>query len=151
MDSYIKIEQLRNQVKEIKAQLVAETKRAIAPAATEFFKKHDHVVAISWRQYTPYFNDGEPCVFSVGDVELFSKHTGSSEEFDPDQGEEGYSAWYLKHRKDKESWITDELISDYKNLIAFTEDEDTMEEIFGDHVQVTITRVGITVTEYDHE
>ena len=24
--------------------------------------------AIRWNQYTPYFNDGDPCTFSVGEV-----------------------------------------------------------------------------------
>lgn len=26
------------------------------------------VKAVTWHQYTPYFNDGEPCEFSVGDM-----------------------------------------------------------------------------------
>lgn len=28
---------------------------------------HPEVTGIAWTQYTPYFNDGDPCVFSVGE------------------------------------------------------------------------------------
>lgn len=28
------------------------------------------VTAVTWNQYTPYFNDGEPCEFSVGDMSV---------------------------------------------------------------------------------
>ena len=32
--------------------------------------KNKNIEAISWTQYTPYFNDGEECVFQVGDLKI---------------------------------------------------------------------------------
>ncbi len=32
-----------------------------------YFEKCPEVSAVGWNQYTPYFNDGESCEFSVGD------------------------------------------------------------------------------------
>lgn len=29
---------------------------------------HDEVLGLTWTQYTPYFNDGDPCVFCANDV-----------------------------------------------------------------------------------
>lgn len=36
-------------------------------SAIEKVIKHPEITGIGWTQYTPYFNDGEPCVFRVGD------------------------------------------------------------------------------------
>lgn len=53
-------------------------------SATEFLKAIDALLAlpgveaIRWRQYTPFFNDGEQCVFSVDD--WFVKLSGMSSE-----------------------------------------------------------------------
>lgn len=30
----------------------------------------DSVLGVGWTQYTPYFNDGDPCVFGVGDLSI---------------------------------------------------------------------------------
>lgn len=30
--------------------------------------RHDRVTGVAWNQYTPYWNDGEPCTFRVGEV-----------------------------------------------------------------------------------
>lgn len=40
---------------------------------------YELIEGIAWRQYTPYFNDGEPCVFSAGDPNFAFKGV----EFDP--------------------------------------------------------------------
>jgi hypothetical protein len=53
------IEQLRQQSKKFASAIVHETTR-------EYFERYGHLVhAITWLQYTPYFNDGEACEFSV--------------------------------------------------------------------------------------
>lgn len=31
------------------------------------------IAAIGWAQYTPYFNDGDPCIFHIGEVYVFPK------------------------------------------------------------------------------
>lgn len=60
--------------------------------AAEFLEALDKVLAfegvegIRWEQYTPYFNDGEPCEFSTGEVRI--RLTGVDEE-DGDY-EDGY-------------------------------------------------------------
>ena len=54
-----KINALREQAKE-------KAKTIIKEGMTSYFEKHGSLVrCITWRQYTPYFNDGESCEFSV--------------------------------------------------------------------------------------
>lgn len=42
---------------------------ALAEAFWEFFGTYPEAERIVWTQYTPHFNDGEACVFSVNDWE----------------------------------------------------------------------------------
>lgn len=34
----------------------------------DFFESNPQIDSVRWTQYTPYFNDGEPCEFGVGDA-----------------------------------------------------------------------------------
>lgn len=45
----------------------------------EFFANNPRVEAVKWRQYAPYFNDGEVCEFSVYDAN-FKRHFTPAEE-----------------------------------------------------------------------
>lgn len=77
--------------------------------------------SIGWYQYTPYFNDGEPCTFSVGEpwfrtVDDVRKAGGL------DENDEGY-AWLGKEQKDDEE---DDDDYDY-------EDDDTFTIGYGGH------------------
>lgn len=45
--------------------LIAE--EAVFDSLYDVFVEHPTIQTISWTQYTPYFNDGEPCEFSVHD------------------------------------------------------------------------------------
>ncbi len=46
-------------------KLKEEGAEALKEVLREFFAKFPEARAIRWRQYTPYFNDGDPCNFSV--------------------------------------------------------------------------------------
>jgi len=95
------------------------------------FDEFEEIVAVRWRQYTPYFNDGDPCVFRVNEPELIL----SDPEF---EGE----------------WLTeDELDGPVRHALsdfAATLDEDLCRSAFNDHVEVTINRGStIMVDDYD--
>lgn len=40
------------------------------------------ILGVAWTQYTPYYNDGDPCRFSVGDIYLSLKESSSPEDYD---------------------------------------------------------------------
>ena len=63
-DLQAKIAALNEEMKDKSKILMKETLK-------EFFTKYDGVVSnIFWTQYTPFFNDGESCEFSVHDVHV---------------------------------------------------------------------------------
>ena len=126
--------------------------------------------AFGWRQYTPYFNDGEPCVFGVhgawfvtvdDDVDL---NEVDEDEYGVDWGEhpsighreyEYVGNWPDRVRVPGRYTGSDEARYDrvraLSDAIVGGAFEDVLLEAFGDHAAVRVTRDGITVDTYEHD
>ncbi len=107
----------------------------------DFFQNNPMVAAVKWSQYTPYFMDGDPCLFSVNEPAISLNDT--PEEFINFQWEE----W---DEKDISlSTIAERVDSLYNEM---TNLEDIFDIIFGDHVTITITRnLDTTIDECSHD
>lgn len=118
-----------------KKQLVEELRKEFPQMFVELFNKSKCIESVSWTQYTPYFNDGEECVFSANTDWLDLN------------GEDYYS------RDEIEGWDKTEeaIIQEIKNVLGSIP-EDFFRELFGDHAQITLKKNGdIIVTEYEHD
>lgn len=119
---------------ELDKKIKAEGETAIKAFFTEFFEKRPDVYGVKWAQYTPYFNDGSPCVFRLSSVYTFAtKEAFENTEYhiyDTEGAEECY---------DEEPQISLEQI------------EDILEVIFGDPTTVAVTRTSIETEEYEHD
>lgn len=136
----------------------------------EFFEKNPGITAFIWTQYTPYFNDGDACVFSVGsptftnapedeldNVNHYGEYDGeedgiwSTDSLSFVLAEE--REWYKKERDLilAGAPIDAESVERIQTLIGSEEMEDVMEIMFGDGVIVRATRNGFDVEEYDHD
>jgi hypothetical protein len=51
-------------------ELRAKAKKELPALITGIVPAHPRVTAVTWRQYAPNFNDGEPCEFTVHDFFL---------------------------------------------------------------------------------
>ena len=109
---------------------------ALKEAFKEVFEKHPSIYSISWRQYTPYFNDGDPCYFRVGEYEIEYLEEGEGE------NEEEDKAVAADDRSKAEE--------DVENLFSSLDDE-ILESVLGDHITVEVTAEGFSVDEYDHD
>lgn len=47
---------------------VPQLSREEFEAALQSVLRHEEVTGVAWSQYTPYWNDGEPCTFRVGEI-----------------------------------------------------------------------------------
>jgi hypothetical protein len=101
------------------------------------------VAAVKWDQYTPYFNDGDPCEFGIG--EFYVRLDG----IDEDAGEQGNGFLY--------SW-DDELDErpDVKTALhtlahASGHFEEFLEESFGDHAEITANATGFSIETCSHD
>lgn len=140
-----------------------------------------YIASFGWTQYTPYFNDGEPCVFSVetpwfrtvDDVKAETSGSDEDDEYDyedddsftveyghPTLGKQGYQ-WdnprdWENRRKvygpyEGSHQSTFMVCSALSEAINSGAFEDVLLEAFGDHAQVRVTAAGITVDTYSHD
>lgn len=116
------------------------------------------VEAIRWDQYTPYFNDGDPCEFSIYEVRV--KLVGIDDD-DGDYGD-GFADYFaLTFEKDgKRPYapegveISDELgaaIKAVNGAVAGGQHYTVLHKLFGDPAQVTATPEGFHVEDYEHD
>ena len=123
---------------EFQKELTEFGKAALSEEFKKVFDAHPDLKAIRWRQYTPYFNDGDPCTFRVGEV--YAKFADTDEE-EGDYGD-GFESNYGDRRKTPAG----EAVSSIGRI-----DKEIFEAVFGDHCQVTATREGFDVEEYSHD
>lgn len=142
-NAFASLEVIRTKYEEYKAKFVAEAKEEFTKSFKEVFETYPEILSIKWQQYTPYFNDGDECLFHVGDC------TFNFGEYEV----EGYvSEWDIKDipELDKLTYLNPILQTIGRN-IGNSSFEEVMQEMFGNHIEVTATKEGIQVDEYYHD
>jgi hypothetical protein len=143
-----------------KEQFQAKAVEAVRKALKEFIVTHPTLKALGWVQYTPYFNDGEECVFSMHQMFVTDKLDAETDTdfYSVDDWYETNTSYYdAKTRKyiegpnPKSSFTKQE----WKEILDFCDDLQGMSEelkvVFGDHVRVIVTANGADVEEYEHD
>lgn len=136
------------------------------------------VHSFGWRQYTPYFNDGEQCVFSVGNVWFMTPDDAVDQE-DVAFRQDDYYGWEEEHsysgkkgfaekvtiweypqpgrgvkmEVDNPRWDPERLERCRAFADALWSDQFDLALLakFGDHAIITIDKDKITVEFYEHE
>lgn len=137
------LEELRKKMADFKEQMVEEGTKILHEEVKKVFDKYPELESFKWQQYTCYFNDGENCYFSA--------HT------DPYCiGINGLSEDEYEEQDDDEDEVDTELIrpiwrdaacEEISNILGSI--DDILEDIYGDHTEVTIFRDG-SVTQDDY-
>ena len=60
-------------MQELRSELKAEFSKQLEPALKRILELTPGAASVGWDQYTPYFNDGDPCEFSVNGVYCFDQ------------------------------------------------------------------------------
>lgn len=156
-----KFEQLLKYQRDSKKKFQTEAQKLFKEITKEFFDLNPAVKAVTWTQYTPFFNDGEECVFSVGDPSFTNAEGDDVEnvmygEYDGDNENVWvYDGYMLKSDTSKNEAISRGInIESCVGLIyAITSAEmtDVMRAMFDDHVRVIATKDGFFCDEFDHD
>lgn len=147
----------------------------------KFFAEHPDHLKIAFTAYTPYFNDGDPCYYSVHDYYYFTEELYYDKYADIymldqlDQIDDFYdwdenwklSAQYVLKsptgaflRDENKNLLWEEteagqaakkLFEDRIHLYSVTANEDVCQMVYGDHVQVMVTPTEIIISDYDHD
>lgn len=148
-----------------KAEMQRKIRESFKEATVMFFEAVPEVAFLTWKQFTPYFNDDEECVFGRNESTYvlavdFLRDKGDLEEDDLDTIDRVvYDAWgaYSAVNLDlttltKERF--DELQTACKAFerILKTIDNEFYKNAFGNHSTVFVTRGKVITEEYgDHD
>lgn len=125
--------------------------------AKDVFAKAPVITKLKWSQYTPYFNDGDECVFSVHGVRFYvgDETAEAAKKLKYYDAEYGMDIWGKVEKviEDFGQVLTED---GARALFAFDQfcqqyDRDILLPCFGDHVEVIVTREAIEVEDYYHE
>ena len=143
LSAFTALEGIRKNYEEYKQKFIIEAKEKLSESFKEVFEKYPEIESIKWQQYTPYFNDGDECIFRVCDTTV----TVAGKEI------EGYiSKWAMEYDKELEDFLyLNSVLTLINKTVASGSFEDVLKEMFGEHSEITVTKEGIQVEEYDHE
>ena len=151
------IAQMNEEMETLREKYKEKTQFIFKSMFSEFFSEHPEVTAFGWHQYTPYFNDGDECVFRCN-VEYgwatnapdyqnvsYGEYDGENEDWvwvdDPDYGCQNEELIPEKTSKSLEK---------LRKVLGGI-DEEVYKTMFGDHVTVIVTPNGIETEYYEHD
>lgn len=165
------IDTLISDYKAVKKEFQEKALQTFKELMVDFFNENPGIKAVKWAQYSPYFNDGEECVFSVNsptftnaegedldEVSVYGDYDGDNDEIWATDnisyvlGDSG-KKYYEKEQNliNSGGGINVEYCNYFSELIQSSELEDIFYDTFGNHAQVTVTKDGIDVDDYDHD
>ena len=139
---------------EKRAALRQEAIAQIGSELKTFLDSHPAIDMFAWYQYTPYFNDGDECVFRVGD--LHARLAGEPDDSDEREFESGSLPWfephYLKYNNEVVNLLPATTIEALQELVSVWRNaKDDLYAAFGDHVRVYVSGTGIDVETFEHD
>lgn len=150
------IEKINEQLEAFKAKrtdLVKQLQTEFPSLLLPLLSQSKRIESIGWRQYTPYFNDGDECIFGVHNDDL------TINGIDDYDGEENDIAFIKEKIWDGDKWVINtnldkpefDLLQQIEKVLRSIPD-DFYKDLFGDHVKVTVYKDGrIETDEYEHD
>ncbi|MFI2124761.1 hypothetical protein ACH45E_26790 [Streptomyces sp. NPDC020299] len=120
------------------------------------------IVEFGWRQYTPYFNDGDPCTFGVHGTWVRTTADEDADEDDLEMWGHRSLGKIPGHRDEATgTWVTDPYegpdearylcCKALESAVEGGHFENVLLDAFGDHAEITVRHDGIEVEFYSHD
>lgn len=178
--AYDNVKQVVHEYGIAKMEFEKKMKGAFKDIFKTFFRDFPEIIAVGWNQYTPYFNDGDTCVFGVHDFYFMSANE-NGEELNIDDLSSAYdldsdvfkykpkpSEWTYANRTKYKSYDDDivlyeKTVAENPRYGAVVDGIDELKDVlvsipteiylsaFEDHRFVLATPKGIEVKEYEHD
>ena len=149
------LKQMNAELEELKKNHLERSKALFTTVAAKVFEAHPALETFSWRQYTPYFNDGEECTFSahtdypdINDIDELNFKDKQLIDYSQKDDKGNYS---IKKDNAQYNPALHEAFVTVKEFLSNIDDS-VLRDMFGDHVEIKVSRNnGVDVQEYEHE
>lgn len=131
-------DEMKAKIAQFKREMKEHGEKFFLEQSKELFAELTNVEGFGWTQYTPYYNDGDTCVFSANFDYPTIKFVGQ-EEIEEDD-------WFPNSDMSPEAESSRKIA---KFLNQF--DYEDVEMMFGDHCKVWVTPSKVEVEEYEHD
>lgn len=152
------IEALQRQVKEARDLMQKAARQVVKEGAAEIFTEYGDIVkSFGWTQYTPYFRDGDECVFGINELAITAQEDEDESVYESEGAFSGYgnnprvSRWGGEHNPESFDQRYEDAREACRAIYSvFNLDNGLAKDVFGDHVRVIFTLEGVEVEEHDH-
>ena len=158
LEQFNVIEQQREEFEKQKKVLMESFKQSMEQLCKDLFEVVPSIKCISWTQYTPYFADGDECIFSLNTFNFYNfvpedlGYDAEDVEYEEDQWGFSMATYYDNKYSKKKTKVTQEDFNVLKKFFdIMNANEDFLKEVIGDHVQVILTSEEMKVEEYEHD
>ena len=154
---------LKNRVEELNKQIREESQKLLNVEFVKVFEKFPKLISFSWPQYTPYFADGDECIFHVnpdGLIPDFTDESAEDSDFEYEKKDSEFvnvgGKWQTtKLKVSPEKALNNAAYDEIYKIISSIDDQ-TMKAIYGDHVKVSITKnkngeLTTSTEDYEHD
>jgi len=150
----------QEEIKKLKKEMVEASNKIFTELTKEIFVEHPKVKSFGWTQYTPYFNDGDTCYFSVHtDYIYINGESADESNWINETNITNYGTWNREKRIYEGRTEVPNLDYDPDLAKANDEireflrnfDEDFFLSQFGDHAEITVTEEGVNIDECEHD
>ena len=161
LEEKIKLLRIKNsEIYDLKNDVFDLSKDVFDDWCKTVFEKYPKVESFGWNQYTPYFNDGDTCTFSANTdyISINGEYADDAEWM----GETIVTNWGTYNREtkvydgkveipnEKHDSELESASEDIRNFLQTFDDEFYIRK-FGDHSEITVTKEGVEVDDYDHD
>lgn len=118
------------------------------------------ITEFGWRQYTPYFNDGDPCVFSAHGLWVRTTQNGADDDLDVDYNQalgkrprpfNPRTMEFTTKAYEGPDEARYDRCQELNKAIQSGAFDNVLLDAFGDHAHILIRSDGIEVEFYEHD
>jgi hypothetical protein len=154
------LKEKQSQISKLKSDVIEISSDIFEDFYKYIFDKYPTLESFGWTQYTPYFNDGETCVFYTN-TSYININGECVDEADWSQKTKiiDWGTWNKDTRKyegrvEEDNHDYDSILTEASNeIVDFLGrfDNDFYLSKFGDHAEITVTKDGVDISDYDHD
>jgi hypothetical protein len=155
------LKQKNKEIKRLKGEMHQISKDMFLETSKEIFNKYPKLESFCWSQFTPYFNDGSPCVFEANiDYIAINGEVADESDWICENNVISWGNWNSINKNyddrveepnpnyDKDLALATAAVRDFLSYF----DNDFYLSQFGDHSEITLKRCGeIVVEEIEHD